>query len=82
MNPALLAIIGALSALMLIIFLATGQPLHLTISAVLLTGGLSTLAAFFFGREQAAEDMFGEEAENDTAEAETNEEAEAIQSDR
>ena len=38
---------------MLVIFLATGQQLNLTVTAVLVTGGIATLAVFFYGREEA-----------------------------
>ncbi len=40
---------------MLVVFLATGQQLNLTITAVLVTGGIATLAIFFYGREEARE---------------------------
>ena len=53
MNPASLAIVAVLSAVMLVIFVATGQQLNLTITAVLVTGGIATLAVFFYGREEA-----------------------------
>lgn len=42
---------------MLVIFLATGQQLNLTITAVLATGGIATLAVFFYGREEAHEEF-------------------------
>ena len=38
---------------MLVIFLATGQQLNLTITAVVVTGGIATLAVFFYAREEA-----------------------------
>ncbi len=41
---------------MLVFFLATGQQLNLTITAVLATGGIATLAVFFYGREEAREE--------------------------
>ena len=56
MNPASLAIVAGLSVVMLVIFLATGQQLNLTITAVLATGGIATLAVFFYGREEAREE--------------------------
>ncbi len=55
MNPASLAIVAGLSVAMLVIFLATGQQLNLTITAVLATGGIATLAVFFYAREEARE---------------------------
>ena len=42
---------------MLVIFLATGQQLNLTITAVLATGGIATLAVFFYAREEAREEL-------------------------
>ncbi len=57
MNPASLAIVAGLSVVMLVIFLATGQQLNLTITAVLVTGGIATLAVFFYGREEAREEL-------------------------
>ena len=42
---------------MLVIFLATGQQLNLTITAVFATGGIATLAVFFYGREEAREEL-------------------------
>lgn len=56
MNRAYLAIVGALTALMLFIFLATGQPLDLTATAVVLTGGLALGAAYIYSREEAYEE--------------------------
>ncbi len=56
MNPASLAIVASLSVVMLVIFLATGQQLNLTITAVVVTGGVATLAVFFYGREEAREE--------------------------
>ncbi|MCH8200964.1 MAG: hypothetical protein IIB85_03480 [Chloroflexi bacterium] len=56
MNPASLAIVAGLSVVMLVIFLATGQQLNLTITAVLATGGIATLAVFFYAREEAREE--------------------------
>ena len=56
MNPASLAFVAGLSVVMLVIFLATGQQLNLTITAVLATGGIATLAVFFYGREEAREE--------------------------
>jgi hypothetical protein len=41
---------------MLVIFLATGQQLNLTVTAVLVTGGVATLAVFFYAREEAREE--------------------------
>ena len=64
MNPTLLAIIAGLSFAMLVIFLATGQQLNLTITAVLATGGIATLAVFFYGREEAHEE-FGDECSDE-----------------
>lgn len=55
MNPVSLAIVAGLSIVMLVIFLATGQQLNLTITAVLATGGIATLAVFFYAREDAHE---------------------------
>ncbi len=57
MNPASLVIVAGLSVVMLVIFLATGQQLNLTITAVLTTGGIATLAVFFYGREEAGEEL-------------------------
>ena len=57
MNPASLAIVAGLSVVMLVIFLATGQQLNLTITAVLATGGIATLAVFFYAREEAREEF-------------------------
>ena len=57
MNPASLAIVAGLSVVMLVIFLATGQQLNLTITAVVVTGGIATLAVFFYGREEAREEF-------------------------
>ena len=57
MNPASLAIVAGLSVAMLVIFLATGQQLNLTVTAVLATGGIATLAVFFYGREEAREQL-------------------------
>jgi len=42
---------------MLVIFLATGQQLSLTVTAVLATGSIATLAVFFYGREEAREQL-------------------------
>lgn len=42
---------------MLIIFLVTGQQLSLTVTAVLATGGIATLAVFFYGREESRNEM-------------------------
>jgi len=56
-NPASLVIVAGLSVVMLVIFLATGQQLNLTITAVLATGGIATLAVFFYGREEAREEL-------------------------
>ncbi len=64
MNPVSLAFVAGLSVVMLFIFLATGQQLNLTITAVLATGGIATLAVFFYGREEAREERELEE-END-----------------
>ncbi len=55
MNLASLAIVAILSVVMFAIFLATGQQLNLTITAVVFTGGIGTLAVFFYGREEARE---------------------------
>ena len=57
MNPVSLAIVAGLSVVMLVIFLATGQQLNLTITAVLATGGIATLAVFFYAREEAREEL-------------------------
>ena len=64
MNPASLAIVAGLSVVMLVIFLATGQQLNLTITAVLVTGGVATLAVFFYGREEAREELELEEGDD------------------
>jgi hypothetical protein len=56
-NPVSLAIVAGLSVVMLVIFLATGQQLNLTITAVLATGGIATLAVFFYAREEARETL-------------------------
>ncbi len=56
MNPASLAFVAGLSVVMLVIFVATGQQLNLTITAVVVTGGVATLAVFFYGREEAREE--------------------------
>jgi hypothetical protein len=66
-NQSLLAIVGALTLLMLIIFLATGQELSLTVTAVLVTGGLGVGAAYFYAREEGAGEPFDEEPEDDEA---------------
>lgn len=42
---------------MLVIFVATGQQWNLTITAVAATGGIATLAVFFYSREEAPEDL-------------------------
>ncbi len=55
MNPASLSIVAGLTVAMLVIFLATGQQLNLTVTAVLVTGGVATLAVFFYAREEARE---------------------------
>ena len=56
MNPASLAIVAGLSVAMFVIFVATGQQWSLTVTAVLVTGGIATLAVFFYGREEAREE--------------------------
>ena len=56
MNRAYLAIVGALTALMLFIFLVTDQPLDLTFTAVALTSGLALGAAYIYSREEAYEE--------------------------
>ncbi len=56
MNPVSLAFVAILSVVMLVIFVATGQQWSLTITAVLATGGIATLAVFFYGREEAREE--------------------------
>jgi hypothetical protein len=55
-NPTSLTIVAGLSAAMLVIFVATGQQLNLTVTAVLVTGGIATLAVFFYAREEAREE--------------------------
>jgi len=55
-NPASLSIVAGLTVAMLVIFLATGQQLNLTVTAVLVTGGVATLAVFFYAREEAREE--------------------------
>lgn len=71
MNLATLAIVAILSGVMFAIFMATGQQLNLTITAVVFTGGIATLAVFFYGREdareQAEQDAFPDEPPPDTA---------------
>ena len=57
MNTTSLAIVAGLSVIMLAIFLATGQQLSLTITAVVVTGGIATLAVFFYGREDARDEL-------------------------
>ena len=57
MNPTSLAVVAGLSVVILAIFLATGQQLNLTVTAVLATGGIATLAVFFYGREEAREQL-------------------------
>ena len=57
MNPVSLAIVAGLSVVMLVIFVATGQQLNLTVTAVVVTGGIATLAVFFYGREEAREEL-------------------------
>ena len=64
MNPASLAFVAGLSVVMLVIFLAAGQQLNLTITAVLATGGIATLAVFFYAREEAREELELEEADD------------------
>lgn len=51
MNQSLLAVVAFLTAVMLVIFIATSQPLNLTITAVVFTGSLGALAVYFYGRE-------------------------------
>lgn len=53
MNTTSLAVVAGLSVVMLAIFLATGQQLNLTVTAVLVTGGIATLAVFLYSREEA-----------------------------
>ncbi len=65
MNPVSLAFVAGLSVVMLFIFLATGQQLNLTITAVLATGGIATLAVFFYAREEAREELELEEGDDD-----------------
>jgi hypothetical protein len=55
-NRAYLAIVGVLTALMLFIFLVTDQPLDLTFTAVVLTGGLALGAAYIYSRDEAYEE--------------------------
>ncbi len=69
MNPASLAIVAGLSVVMLVIFLATGQQLNLTITAVLATGGIATLAVFFYAREEAREALEEDDYPDDPPEA-------------
>ncbi len=64
MNPASLAIVAGLSVVMLVIFVATGQQWDLTLTAVLVTGGIATLAVFFYGREEAREELEPEEGDD------------------
>ena len=49
---------------MLVLFLVTGQQLNLTVTAVLVTGGIATLAVFFYGREEAGEERELEEGDD------------------
>lgn len=42
---------------MLVFFLATGQQISLTITAVLATGGIATGAVYFYGREEAHNEL-------------------------
>ena len=69
MNPVSLAIVACLSVAMLVIFVATGQQLNLTITAVLATGGIATLAVFFYAREEAREALEDDEYRDDPPEA-------------
>ena len=69
MNPVSLALVAGLSVVMLVIFVATGQQLNLTITAVLATGGIATLAVFFYAREEAREALEDDEYPDDPPEA-------------
>ncbi|RLC57886.1 MAG: hypothetical protein DRI30_03500 [Chloroflexi bacterium] len=69
MNPASLTLVAGLSALMLVVFLATGQQLNLTITAVVVTGGIATLAVFFYGREEAREALEDDDHTDEPPEA-------------
>lgn len=64
MNPVSLAIVAGLSVVMLFLFVATGQQWDLTVTAVLVTGGIATLAVFFYGREEAREERELEEGDD------------------
>jgi hypothetical protein len=55
-NSAYLAIVATLTALMLVIFLATGQPLHLTVTAVIVGAALGLGATYIYSREEELED--------------------------
>ncbi|MEX0683601.1 MAG: hypothetical protein WD904_05795 [Dehalococcoidia bacterium] len=67
MNQSLLAVVGFLTGVMLVIFVATGQPLNLTITAVVFTFVLGVLAVYFYGREDA---RLADEDYEDDSEAE------------
>lgn len=69
MNPVSLALVAGLSVVMLVIFVATGQQLNLTITAVLATGGIATLAVFFYAREEARETLDEDDYPDDLPEA-------------
>ena len=85
MNPVSLAIVAGLSVVMLVIFVATGQQLDLTITAVLATGGIATLAVFFYAREEAREaleeDDYPDEPPQTSAIAQSDEPPTSVQPD-
>jgi len=68
-NPVSLALVAGLSVVMLVIFVATGQQLNLTITAVLATGCIATLAVFFYAREEAREALEEDDYPDDSPEA-------------
>jgi len=68
-NPVSLAFVAGLSAVMLVLFLITGQPLNLTITAVPATGVIATLAVYFYGREEARENAEQDEYPDEPLEA-------------
>jgi hypothetical protein len=82
LNSAYLGIVGALTALMLIIFLATGQPWKLTVTAIPVTALLALGAVYFYSREEEIEEDSGadypeedDEAANDEDQAVLSEDA-------
>lgn len=70
MNQSLLAIVGALTLLMLVIFVATGQQWNLTATAVICTGALGVAAVYFYGREEAAQQGAADDGSEDEEEIE------------